>query len=836
MPLSLRPLSVRLAISELRQGWRHFSVFLACLTLGVAVMAGVGILSAAVNGALEREKQSLLGGDLEVSPGNQPVTPEQLAELAHYGKVSHVVTLRSMLQYGEFPTLVEIKAVDDAYPLLGTLQLQETIPPAEALAGNGVVVDTSLMSQLGAHLGDTVTIGGKQLTLRGTIKREPDRAVQLLNFGPRVLMRHETLEATGLLTPTGLIKQRYRIKLPNPENRKVIGEEILARHEADGWGVVTETDSNSILHRFFDQLTAFLTLAGLATFLIAGVGIGSSVRAYLQKKTRTIATLKIFGASRAQLLLSYALVLGLLAVAGSLVGLALAVAAAWALLPVLGQWLPVVRDAGLVLPQAIIALWYGLLITYLFSLPALLGMLEVRPALLFRSRSAPLPASRSPLLIALSVILAAAILATMLLTVKDRAFIAGALGLIFVAFGLFAACAALVRFLARRLQPQRPWLRLAMGNLHRPGAATGTVIFALGISLSLLIALTLTEANFQARVTKVAKEKAPTLFMIDIQPFEKDAVRSLLEASAGMGNVAMQPMLRTRIVALNGRPVREENVKPDARWAIRSDRGLSYSATPPANAVLAQGEWWPADYHGTPLISIDERFLKGLGVAVGDTITLDVQGEKIDARIANARRIDYTTFQINFSMMVSPGVLEDYPQTWLATLHQPDIEKERALLHQLAQNHPGMTVIRTSEAVALVREVTSALSVVLRATVLVSLLAGLMVLASTLGAAMEQRKQETAVLKILGATRANLLAALSAEWILLALITAVLSSGLGILGAWLVLERFPGNGFSPMPGTLLATTAATIAVVWLTGYASNRRLFAIRPARLLRGD
>ncbi len=829
-------LPLRLSFNELRHGWRHFSVFLACLMLGVMVMGLVGMMSAAVQHALEREKHSLLGGDIEVLAGNQAIDSAQLKELKAYGMVSHIATLRSMLQFGDLPTLVEIKAVDANYPVLGKIQLQENMAPEAALAGDGVVVDAALLAQLGAKLGDTVSIGSKQLVLRATLKREPDRAVQLLNFGPRVMMRYETLESTGLVTPTSLMKQRYRIKLATPEHARAVADEILSHHQIEGWGVVTEADGNSLLRRFFDQLTAFLSLAGLATFLIAGIGIGSSVRAYLQKKTRSIATLKIFGASRAHLLFTYGLVLGLLALAGSIVGVAVAGIGAYFLLPLLSQWLPVAREGSVFIDQGLIAVWYGLLITYLFSLPALLGMLQVRPALLFRSRSAPLPAHRSWWLAGVSLVLMGAIVGTLLVTVHDRNFIGGALGLVLLAFLLFSACAWLAKAVARRMHSSRPWLRLALGNIHRPGATTGTIIFALGISLSLLIALTLTEANFQARVSKIAKEKAPTLFMIDIQPFEKEAVRAELEASAGAGNVAMQPMLRARIAALHGVPVREHNVKPEAHWAVRSDRGLTYAAALPANAVLAEGAWWPADYRGPALVSVDQRFLDGLGVKVGDHMTLEVQGEKIEAKIANARRIDYTTFQINFSMILSPGILEEYPQTWLATVFQPDEEKEKALLRQLSRGHPGMTIIRTSEAVALVREVTSVLSLVLRATVLVSLLAGLMVLASTLGAAMEERKQETAILKILGATRRDLLKTLSAEWVLLALITSALSAGLGILGAWLFLQRFPGSDFSPMPGLLLGMTLLCCAVLWLTGYASNRRLFAIRPARLLRGE
>jgi putative ABC transport system permease protein len=823
------PLYLRLALSELRHGWRHFSVFIACLVLGVAVMAAVGMMSRAIDAALEREAQSLLGGDIEVSTG-APLSAEQLAELESLGRVSHVITLRSMMQHGELPTLIEIKAVDATYPMLGALELHESTTPEEALSGDGIIADTSLLSQLDIPLGTEISIGNASYHIRATIRKEPDRAVQIFNFGPRVLMTHEALARSGLLSPLSLAKYRYRVLLNAPEQHSALAEQLTAKHEKDSWQVSTGTDGNATLKRFINQLTAFLTLCGIATFLIAGIGIGSSARAYLQKKSHTIAVMKMMGATRGTILKTYQLTLGLLALGGGAIGVAVALVAAHFLLPL-------AETSGALLLPALTAAWYGLLITFLFSMPALLGTPEVRPAILFRSRTATMSYRMNQKLLGILFGLISLILTTMILSIRDTVLVLGTAGLITAAFLLFGGSAALVKRAARHIHPRRPWLKLALGNLHRPGSTITTVMFAIGISLTVLVALTLTEANFQARITSVAEEKAPTLFMMDIQPHQKESLQQVLSDAAGAENVMLQPMLRTRITALAGQPVMVENIAEDVRWAVRSDRGLSYSATQPKNAVISQGEWWAADYTGEPLVSVDERFLDGMGLKLGDTITLDVLGEPITARISNARRIDYTTFQINFSLMLSPGVVEDYPQTWLATVHQKhDPEAEKQLLRQLAREFPGITIIRTAEAVTLVREVMGYISAALRVAVLISLIAGMLVLASTLRAAMEQRMYDTAVLKVLGARKRDILKTYSAEWTLLALITSAIACALGTLGSWLVMLRFPGEGFSIMPEVTLLTAAGAIIVVWTTGYLSNHQLFRLRPARLLRNE
>lgn len=825
--------ALRLAWHELHHGWRHFTVFLVCLALGVMVMASVGMLAETMKHALNREAQSLLGGDIEVTVSGAGATAEQLKSFEDTGRVSHVLTLRAMIVHQEVPSLVEVKAVDSAYPLLGTLELNETITPAAALEGNGIIVDATLLSQLGLALGDTVTLGTATYEIRATLKREPDRAVHIFSFGPRVMLRHEALEGSGLIAAHSLLKHHYRIALDDPARREATAEAFRSQQNVQ-WQIKTGTDGNLTLKRFLDQLMTFLTLCGLATFLISGIGISSSVRAYLARKSEAIAVMKILGASRWTILAVYVLALALLALIGCLIGTGIAYGLVHALLPVLAEWLPILGTARPSLLPALLAAWYGYLIVYLFSMPALLGALGIRPSLLFRSQIAPFHLRFDKKVMGIQLLLTFLLVTSLLLATRDHLLILGALSMFLLALALFGGATLAVRRVARRVKVKKPWLRLALGNLYRPGSTSGTVIFAIGISLSVLIALTLTEANIQARIKTIAQEKAPTLFLIDIQPHQQEALLATLEEAAGQGQVMMSPLVRGRITAINGKPVVEENVGEDVRWAVRGDRGISYSATPPANATLSAGSWWPADYGGSTLVSVDDRFLEGMGLKLGDTLTLDILGQKVEAAIANTRKIDYTTFQINFAMMLSPGVINDFPHSYIATVHLAG--GEISLLKTLARDFPGITIIRTSEAVALVRGIVENVSLALRAAVGISLVAGLLVLASALGAMLEQRLYDTAVLKVLGARRKDILKIYTTEWMLLAGVTALIASALGALASWLIMLRFRGEGFYLLPSVIFTTVLLCILAVWLIGFLGNRQLFSLKPSRILRNE
>jgi putative ABC transport system permease protein len=836
-------LPIKLARLELRQGWKHFSVFVACLVLGVAIMASVNTFGALVKKSLSSEAQSLLGGDMEIRIRGIEATKEQQQFLEKYGKISYVATMRSMLHFNDKHTVVEIKAVDKNYPLLGKLAFNEEITKEEVFASNGIAVDSILLSQMNLKIGDEVRIGEANYIIRATLKTEPDRAVQIFSFGAKVLMSDASLALSKLVSTFSLTEHRYRVLTAknikvNEEYEKQVEDELSKHFPDTSWRVSIGTDGNQTLKRFLDQLLAFMSLSGLATFLIAGIGIGSSVRAYLEKKSQTIAVLKVQGASRKVVLSTYSLVIAALALAGGVLGALIAIIITTSLVPLLATILPTLKgQSGIHFPSSLLAIWYGFLIAYLFSIPALLSAVNIRPSVLFRSKMAMLNLINDKNVRIAIAVTGLLLLATLFASSDDYIFTAGAIAIILMAFGLFYLCALCVKKMARKVQVKKPWLKLALGNMYRTGSTTGTVIFAIGISLSVLIALTLTEANFQARIKQLMDEKAPSLFMIDIQPHQTEGIKNLLLQYAAPDKVMIFPMVRGRMTHLNKTPIEQVKVNDDISWAVNGDRGLSYSELPPANANIVKGTWWEKDYKGKPLISVDSRFLSGMGIDIGDTITLSILGQDVTAEIANAREIDYSTFQMNFAIIFSPNTLEGFPHTSLATIYlDKNNNQEFELIEKIVKDFAGVTVVRTKEVVDLVQNIMQHIATALGVTVAISIFAGLLVLTSALSATIQQRMYDIAILKVLGAKRSDILKSCTAEWMLLALSTSVIAASIGTFSAFMINTRLRGQEFYFMPHITITTIIVCMVVIWIIGYMGNRRLFSFRCSTLLRNE
>lgn len=843
MTINSFAIAYKLAKSEVRHGWRHFAVFLACLVLGVAIMASIHSFGAIIQNSFKTEAQSLLGGDLEIRIRGVAATDEQRRFIDKYGKVSYVSNLRSMLHFDDAHTLVEVKGVDSSYPLLGKLQFQEDIPKEEVFKNNGIAVDKILLSQMGLKIGDEVKIGAGSYTVRATLKTEPDRSVQIFSFGPRVMMSHASLEVSQLVSTFSLVEHRYRVVVPKNVTadeiyKEVVQNELNNRFPENSWRTSLGTDANTMIKRFLTQLLSFMTLSSLATFLIAGIGIGSSVRSYLQKKSQTIAVLKVQGASRKIVFTTYALVVAFLVIMGGVLGSAISMVITTSFMPMIAEILPSIKgQSGIHIPSLLLSVWYGFLVAYLFSITALLSAVNIRPSLLFRSKTGILSFRKDNVVCAVIAIFSLLLIGTLLVNSDDKIFMSGSIIIIFLSFGLFYLCGIFIKYLAQKIHVKTPWLKLALGNIYRPGSTSGTVIYAIGISLTVLIALTLTEANFQNRIQRLMEEKAPSLFIIDIQPHQKEGLEQLLFKYAEADQIMLYPMSRGRIIKINGKPVSEVNVSEDIDWAVRGDRGLSYSAKPPENANIIKGAWWEEDYKGKPLLSVDVRFLEGMGIDIGDTMTVSILGKEITAEITSAREIDYSTFQLNFAMILSPGVIEKFPRTSLATIHlDKNSNKEFELASRIAQEFPGATAIRTKEVVDLVHTMMTHIATALKITVAISLFAGLLVLTSALTATIEQRMYDVAILKVLGARRSDILKSCTVEWMILALATSLIASCIGTLSAYFINARLRNTEFLVMPEVTISTVALCIVIIWLIGYAGNRRLFNFRVAGLLRNE
>jgi putative ABC transport system permease protein len=838
-------LSFKLSWRELRGGLLGFRLFVACLALGVATIAGIGSLGSAIVAGLERDGRLLLGGDIEFRLIHREAETAERQFLSNLGRVSETVQMRAMghATRSDQSTLVELKAVDDAYPLFGSVMLQPSQPLAQALAKDGalwgVAVDQGALVRLEAKPGDEITIGQGRFRIAAVIEREPDRATEGLTLGPRVLMSRAALDSTGLIQPGALNFFHYRVAFNPGISSESVTERAKTEFAQSGWRIRDWRGGNPGLRRFLDRAGLFLVLVGLTALLIGGVGVANAVHAHMQAKTATIATLKALGATTGLIFRVYLWQTFLLAGIGIALGLGLGATLPNLAANALNAALPVPLAAGIYWQPLGIAALYGLLVALAFALWPLARAADIRPAALYRDLVAPgLNLPRWPYLIATALLfISLCSLAIFSAEVPRFAayFVLGAT----VAFGFFRLLAYGLGKAAGRVSPPRragAWgarLRLALAALHRPGSATASLMLSLGVALTLLVTMAQVEGNLHAQVTERLPDEAPAFFFVDIQPDQLQDFRKLVAVTPGSGEVQTVPNLRGRIVKVGDVLAEQVAVNPEQRWVLQGDRGLTYSRSLPDGSSLVQGQWWPADYDGPPLISLEEAASKGLGVGIGDSLTVNILGRDIEARIANIRRVDWSSMGINFVIVFSPGLLERAPHTHLATVKATP-EGEAALFKAVTKEMPGISVIRMKDVLTEINALVTKLGAAVRGAAVVTLIAGLLVLAGALAAEHRRRLREGAILKALGATRADILAANLLEYAVIGLVGAALAYGLGIAAAWGIVAKVMNTGFVPLAGTAALTALGGLGVALLLGLGGAWATLNAKPAPLLR--
>jgi putative ABC transport system permease protein len=405
-----------------------------------------------------------------------------------------------------------------------------------------------------------------------------------------------------------------------------------------------------------------------------------------------------------------------------------------------------------------------------------------------------------------------------------------------IAFVLFRLAASLVMFLAQRLNAAgRPSLRLALTNLHRPGAPTTSVVLSFGLGLSVLAAIALVQSNLNDRIRNGLPQDAPSMFFIDIQPTQVDAFTTLTRQEPGVHKVLTAAMIRGRITQVNGVAAEKADVDGDSRWALQGERGLSVAATAPEYAKIVKGSWWAPDHTGDNLLSLDAAVAKGMHVGIGDTLTVEVLGREITARIANLRDIRWESGTMNFALIFSPNTLAGAPSTFIATVNS-DPGTEDAIERAVVDAMPNVTVIQVRDALETLKTILGNLAVAVRATASVALIAGVLVLASVIAAGHSRRVYEAVVLKVLGATRRDILRAFVFEFALLGLATGLIAAAVGTLAAWGIGRKIMNIPWTMNGGLLAGVIVACVLITLATGFTGTWRALGTKAAPLLRED
>lgn len=827
-------LPLRLAVRDLRGGLAGLRLLAVCLFLGVAALAGVGSLSSAIIAGLNERGQAILGGDVQVSMSQRSATPAELAVFEGEGQVSQVNRMRAMAARtdGSESVLVELKGVDRSWPLYGGFRL---LPGALAArpSGTDVAIGPEIADRLRVKVGERIRVGSAELRIIGLIAEEPDRIGQGFTLGSTALVDPAGLAATGLIQPGSLYSSAYRIRLAPDTSPEQVSERLKSRFKDSGFQVQDRSEGAPGVRRFIGRLGQFLTLIGLTSLIVAGIGVGNGVASYLDSKRGIIATLKLLGAESRTIFQVYALEIGLVGLGAVAAGLAVGAMIPWAVTLIAGDALPVPPTLSLYAAPLLTSALYGMLTAMVFLVLPLARARIVPAASLFRAALEPArrPAWR-PLL---AVTIAAGLVVVLAVaTSREPLFAAGFIACVLGLLLLLTLLGGAIRWGASKLpRPRHPLFRLALANLHRPAAQTGRLVVALGLGLTLFTTLAVIETNLSGQIRSNIPARAPSFFLLDIPVAEIDRFRAMAEQSAPEGELVTIPALRGAVVAIGGRRVGDMKELPPEAWFLRGDRGLTYAGHVPAGSRVVDGKWWPADYRGPPLVSLDVEAARAVGLKVGDSISVSVLGREIEARIASLREINWDTMGFNFVIVFAPGALEQAPHSYMATISMPEAQ-ERGFSRAVANAFPSVSLIRVKEVVAAVGDMLGQLGVAVRSAASVAILAGIAVLIGALAASRRARVYDSVILKLLGASRGRILAAQALEFGALALILATIAFLLGGAAGWYVVVKVLELDWAP-DWTIVALTLAAGALITLVlGLLGSLPALAARPARALR--
>ena len=836
--------ATRIARRELRGGLRGFRIFLACLLLGVGAIAAVGTVRVSIEQGLQQEGATLLGGDAEVSFTHRSAGDEEQAWLAETAlSLSEIIDFRSMAvveRGADIETgLTQIKAVDAAYPLYGATVLKPDMPLAEALATKdglpGAVMQQILIDRLGLKIGDHFRLGAQDFHLSAALIREPDSAGSGFGLGPRTIVATDALEQSGLIQPGSLFEVHYRMLLAKNANLDQLKSQAEEQFSTRGLRWRDSRNGAPGIQLFVERIASFLVIVGLAGLAVGGVGVSAAVRSYLGGKTATIATLKTLGADGRTIFQVYMIQIGVLTVLGVGLGVAFGALVPLAFSSLISAALPIPADFTLHFEPLFQAAIYGFLTAILFTLWPLAKARDIRAASLFRDAAGRINAWPKPRYILMTAVVLAALIGVVAGFSEIPKLALWATGGIVAALFLLMLAALGLRKLAGRASRAKwvrgkPALRLALGAIGGPGSEALPVVLSLGLGLTVLAAIGQIDTNLRNAIARDLPAVAPAYFFVDIQKDQLDGFLTVARADAGVSKIDTAPMLRGVIARINDVPAVE--VAGD-HWVIRGDRGITYAQNPPKNSHVTQGEWWPADYSGPPLISFAEEEANEIGLKIGDELTVNILGRDITARIANFRAVDFSDASINFVVTMNPAALAGAPHSSIATVYASE-EAEAGLLRNLMRQFPNITAIRVRDAIARVSTALNGIAAATSYAAAATLLTGFAVLIGAAAAGEPARTFEAAVLKTVGASRRRILTSFMLRSAMLGAAAGLVALFAGAAVAWGVITFVMDTSYQFDAVSALTIVAGGAGATLLSGLAFAWRPLAARPASVLR--
>lgn len=837
---------IRFALADLKGDVRRFGLLLACLALGTGLVAAVGSVSANLERTLEREAGVLLGGDIEVTQEGEPIDAALVEQFRGLGEVAEVVDTNARASSEGQNALVDLLAAGSTYPLIGTIsspQLSSEVTLNEFLAErdgiSGVLADPVLLQRLDVGLGSTVRIGGTPFEIRGTLSGVPDGPVRGVRLGLTALIpleSYNTLATRDIPLPGLSPLYRYKIRLGEnlavPEALAVL-ENLSA--SAD-WQVRTAREAIGPLVEYYDLFARYLLLIGLAAVLIGGSGVSQVVTAYMLERQRSVATMRALGATGSRLLVHYMAQIVLLAIIGVGIGVLAGALLSFALLTPLSAAIGFPLRGTLELVPLAAATGFGLLASALFAYLPLLRAQQISPGVLFRSAVATLPPMPLRALTGLDIALpllaaASAAIALAYVLTGDLALTLGAAAAAGLVLLVLQNVSKLLQFTLELVRPGKAWVRGLLRGATAPGSAAAATIVSVGMGLTLLLSMVLVVSSLRAELIDAVVEDAPSLIATDLFSDEVETLQQF--AQDGQIDWALAtPMLRGRVLSLGDKDVSSAG-SPEARFLFSGDIPLGMERELPQGSRIEAGQWWAADYDGPPLVSLPSQLQREFGLEVGDVAEFELFGEVVQASIASFREYRFQE-GLNFAVAFSPGFIEQYPLTYLASIKVhpgEDVPVQQAL----AAEFPDVNFVPVGDTIAQLSSALNQLAGVVLAAGALALTNGILVLIGATSTGRKQREAEAVIMKVLGATRRELLTSEAIYFVGLAIYAAVFATILGIVLAYLVAGNVLGIALSLDATSLLVVAIGAVLLVTAVGVLNTRRILSVSPSQFLRG-
>lgn len=769
-------------------------LFIGCVAIATFMMGTVWMLGDGLATMLSRGGTTFLGGDVAVTSTNVPLAADLADRLGRLASMSEVAELRSSAQSGGSRVAVELKGVDGAYPLYGSVTLgsgrdfRTVLNPAvsgEQDRRPAAIVEPTFLARTGAVIGDILRLGGREFVIADTLVQEPDRlSVGRFMVGPRIIVGLDALRAAGLIQRGSIVEFRYRLR-----DRAAAPEDLIAavrdlRPEA-GWELETPADAGDRVLRTVDRTTTFLGTVGITAFAIGIAGAWAAAKAWIRRRIRTIALYRLSGATPGMVLSLHAVIVAVASLLGLAAGLGTSAAVALPLLDAITTRLHVPLDSGNVVEQlATVAaiLFVGLTGT---GLLALSSAAEVSPGAAMRSGEAPPSANRRHAVAGAGLVLIALGMAALSLPIP---ILAGLMTLgLAAAIGVLALAAGILAKWVSRRRP-RGFLGTVIRQSLESVGPTVTRTITIGVGIIGITAIVAAQNSLQRALTQELPERVPDLVLIDVQPNQVAALRARVAGDTELGGLQADPFMRMTLTQVNGVPVEDALIRDDKSWVIEGDRSFSWAAEPTGAELLA-GDWWDSAYDGPPLVSPEEDLMEAFELKVGDTLTYSVLGRTFTSEVVNIRKEYHRTFRPEYLLMASPQPFRDAPHTWIMSLQGNTDAALDALIRDVASAHGNVTSIDIRPLVEQVRGVIdgATFASLLMAGLLV--VAGAMSLAALVAADVDARRQEALVFSIVGASRREIALVRLVEAAAVGLIAAVLGGLAGGIGGYFVVTE-----------------------------------------------